>query len=104
MQTENIYKMSGFSILAIIVAIVLILSIQNKETSRIMWDRQEDILVDISQIRLEMDIIKGKMEVYENLPIDIRNRMEIIEMRVDNIIFFKEQLEKDKENEEENDD
>jgi len=46
--------------------------------------------------RTDIDILKGQMKIYENLPIDLRSRIEILEDRYENLIFFQREIDRKK--------
>ena len=46
--------------------------------------------------RTDIDILKGQMKIYENLQIDLRSRIEILEDRYENLIFFQREIDRKK--------
>jgi len=92
MNSENMIKITVGGFMGILIVISLILGVGNKETTKIMWNKQEKIFVDIARIKIDIAILKGKMQVYENMPIDLRSRIEILETRYENLIFFQNEI------------
>lgn len=46
----------------------------------------------ISEIKTDVDVLKGQMKAYQDTPLDLRARIEVIEMRMDNLMFFQKDL------------
>lgn len=53
----------------------------------------------VIKMRTDIDILKGQMKTYENIPIIFESRIGVLEDRYDNIIFFRKRMnESNKEN------
>jgi hypothetical protein len=84
----------AFTIISVLIFANLVLGINNKGSISSIYQRQEKILSDFARLRADMDIMNGKMQVYQNVPIDLRSRIEILETRYENLIFFQRQIDK----------
>jgi len=98
MEGDKMVKVTVGGFMAILIILSIILGITNKETTRVLWKRQEKILVDIANIKTDIAILKGKMQVYENMPIDLRSRVEVLEDRYENLIFFQNEIKEKEKN------
>jgi len=92
MKSEDMLKITVSGFMCIIIVLSLILGVGNKETIKTLWQRNKDLNSQVIELRTKVDILKGEMKIYENLPIDLRSRIEILETRYDNLIFFKNRL------------
>jgi len=92
MGSESMVKITVGGFMGILIALSLILGVGNKETIKTLWQKNKDLGSQFIELRTDVDILKGKMQVYENLPVDLRSRIEILETRYDNLIFFKNRL------------
>jgi len=96
MGSESMVKITVGGFMGILIALSLILGVGNKETIKTLWQKNKDLGSQFIELRTDVDILKGKMQVYENLPVDLRSRIEVLESRYDNIIFFQREIDKKK--------
>lgn len=92
MDSENMVKITVGGFMGILIALSLIMGVGNKETIRVLWQKNKDLNSQFIAARTDIDVLKGKMQVYENLPIDLRSRIEILENRYENLVFFQREI------------
>ena len=94
MDSENMIKITVGSFMGILIAISLIIGIGNKETIKILWQKNNELGYQVIQLRTDIDVLKGQMKIFEHLPIDLRARIGILETRYENLVFFQRQIDK----------
>jgi len=92
MDSENMVKITVGGFMGILIALSLIMGVGNKETIRVLWQKNKDLNSQFIATRTDIDVLKGKMQVYESLPIDLRSRIEILENRYENLVFFQREI------------
>jgi len=89
MESQNKFLFCLIGIVFISITIIVI-NLQPNTTQK-LFDTQP-LTTQIIELRTEVDILKGQMQIYENLPIDLRARIELLEGRYDSILSFQNEL------------
>jgi len=91
-KDSTVISLVAVALAAITMMVAITNKEKNKETTRIIWQNNKDLNSQLIELRTDVDILKGQMEIYENLPIDMRARIEILENRYENLIFFQREI------------
>ena len=83
-------------ILGLILIVVIFMDVQDKKQWRQKQVQNKSLIQQIIQLKTDIDVLKGQMEIYKNIPIDLRSRIELLEGRYDRISSFQNQLCQDK--------
>lgn len=81
-------------ILTTLITVFIVTTVTNDDKSKEeIW---QHLSKQISVIKTDVDILKGKMKMHENLPIILLSRIEILETRYDNLVFFQREIKDEK--------
>ena len=81
-------------ILTTLITVFIVTTVTNDDKSKEeIW---QHLSKQIVVIKTDVDILKGKMKMHENLPIILLSRIEILETRYDNLVFFQREIKDEK--------
>jgi hypothetical protein len=96
MESQNKFLFALFITTIIVITIIIVISQKSSNNKpKNLFDTQP-LTTQIIELRTEVDILKGQMQIYENLPIDLKARIELLEGRYDRVASFQNELCQDK--------